>query len=64
MYTLIVENLGTMPYDNEKDAMSDYNQYVYMSQDGYGRIADCIVTLMKDDDIIKQYVPAKFDHEL
>ena len=56
-YEVIVGNIGTV-YDGGSRRLADknYAEYVQQSKSDYGRAAGESVTLMKDDDIAKEYV--------
>ncbi len=57
---LYVGNIGCVnDYDTLEEAMKDYNEYVELSQNGYGRCAYESVILfdMETDEIILDYQP-------
>jgi hypothetical protein len=55
-YQVIVGNVGTV-YDgsNKAHALSEYDAYVLLSVDGYGRVADEGVCLMEDGEPIAEH---------
>lgn len=59
-YEVIVGNIGTLNYTNKGLAKLDYNIYVKESKSGKGNAANEPVTLMKDGEIIQEYIP---EHE-
>lgn len=56
-YEVIVGNIGTMPYTNNKLAKECYDTYVTLSKSGSGKAANEPVTLTKDGEIIEEYTP-------
>jgi len=58
MYEVIVGNVGTVHTGNdEREALLIFSTYVDRSKAGRGRCGTEEVTLMKDGDIAKQYLP-------
>jgi len=57
-YQVIVGNVGTV-YEgtNGFTATRDYNSYVGISKRGIGRAGNEPVTMIKDDEIHKEYQP-------
>lgn len=57
-YQVIVGNIGTV-YEgtNGFEAIKEYNQYVSISKEGTGRAGNEQVTLLRDNDIYKEYLP-------
>lgn len=55
-WEVVVGNIGTV-YDgsNGFEATKEYNQYVRLSKDNYGRVAGESVILFRDDDVYKEY---------
>jgi hypothetical protein len=57
-WELIVGNLGTVYSGTDGfHAIVDFNEYVKMSKDGYGRVAGEPVTLFKNGEVHKEYEP-------
>ncbi len=59
-YSLYVGNIGHIDdYNTVQEAMKDYNEYVELSQNGYGRCAYEEVTLfdLETDEIVLDYQP-------
>lgn len=56
-YQVVVGNVGTMDYTNERLARRCYTTYVTMSKTGQTRAAHEPVTLFKDGEIIEEYQP-------
>ena len=57
-YSVIVSNLGTVhTTSKEHEARKEFNDYVTLSKQGYGRVGHESITLMEDGEIIKEYLP-------
>jgi len=56
-YEVIVGNAGTMQYENYTLAKECYDTYVRLSKDSETRVSNEPVTLMKDGEIIAEYIP-------
>lgn len=56
-YEVVVGNVGTMPYTNKKLAMDCYKTYVTLSKNRETRAANEPVTLLKDGEILEEYIP-------
>jgi hypothetical protein len=57
-YEVVVGNIGTVYKGKAKRlALKDYTNYIGQSQSGGGKAAGEPVTLLADDDIIKEYLP-------
>jgi hypothetical protein len=57
-YTVIVGNLGTVYGGaNRFDANVTFLCYRSMSMRGYGRTANEPVTMLADDDIVREHIP-------
>lgn len=55
-YEVIVGNIGTVYQGNNGfEATKEYNQYVRLSKDNYGRAAGEDVTIIRDNDVYKEY---------
>lgn len=59
-YQVIVGNVGTV-HDgtNKGEAKQVYEEYVKLSEHGYGRVAYESVLLMEDEEPIEEYVGAR-----
>jgi len=57
-WTVIVGNIGTV-YEgcNSHEAQQSYKTYVSLSQQGYGRGGDEVVTLIKGEEIVQEHLP-------
>lgn len=60
-YEIIVGNVGTMGYTNKKLALECYNTYKELSIKNETRAAGEPVTLLKDGEIIEEYLPEEID---
>jgi hypothetical protein len=61
MYEVIVGNIGTVySGDNLEHATAIFDSYVAQSRSTFGRAAGESVTLLQDDDIIREY---EVEHE-
>jgi hypothetical protein len=57
-YQVIVGNVGTViDTNNKKEADKTYKQYMHDSDDNIGRVGGEIVTLMEDDEIVREFNP-------
>lgn len=54
-YQLVVSNIGCFNYTNKKQAISEYQEYVQASKSNIGLTSGEDVTLMKNDEIIKEH---------
>ena len=55
-YDLVVGNVGTVyTGTNGFEAIRDYNEYVRLSKDNYGRVGGEDVTLFKNGEPYKEY---------
>jgi hypothetical protein len=54
-YEVIVGNIGTMNFTNQKIAIKTYNDYKRQSIGKVGRAADENVTLLKNGEIVKEH---------
>ncbi len=55
-YEVIVGNIGTVHTgSNGKDALEAFGEYVKLSRGNYGRAAGESVTLLADEEPIKEY---------
>jgi hypothetical protein len=59
-YEVIVGNIGKMDYTNNKLAKECYDTYVALSTKGETRAANEPVTLIKDGNIIAEYIPDNY----
>lgn len=58
LYAVVVGNTGTVFTGNkENEARKEFNHYMKLSKQGYGRAAHESVTLMEDGEILKEYLP-------
>ena len=63
-YEVLVGNIGTVHrVENEEEAKSCFDAYVEKSKAGDGRAAGEEVSLFKNDELVKDYVPAEEDEE-
>lgn len=56
VYQVIVGNIGTMEYTSKKLALECFNTYVSLSKSDTGRASGEDVTLMANDDPIREYL--------
>lgn len=56
-YEVVVGNVGTLSYTNKKLAKEDYRLSVIESKSGKGRAGNEPVTLLKDGEILEDYIP-------
>jgi len=57
-YRVIVGNIGTVHEGPSKqEAMKRFKEYLYQSKDGGGRAGHETVTLLLDDEVLKEHVP-------
>lgn len=58
-YSVIVSNIGTV-YDgsSKREAYQAFSSYTADSKENYGRASRETVTLIRDDEILKEYRPA------
>lgn len=54
-YTILVGNIGNIPADTKKEALTIFDQYVEESKNGHGRASGEHVTLFEDDEPLKEY---------
>jgi hypothetical protein len=63
-YQVIVGNIGTVCNTNIVNAaVGVYEEYVKQSKSGYGRAGGEPVTLLKDNEPYKEYVPFEIDED-
>lgn len=55
-YEVIVGNVGNMPYTSKKLAYDCFNSYVTISKSNTTRAAGESVTLLKNGEIIEEYI--------
>jgi hypothetical protein len=56
MYQVIVGNVGTVYHgDSELDAREKYDEYVMQSMHGRGRASGEDVTMLADDEIVRNF---------
>jgi len=56
-WDLVVGNVGTFRYgSNGFEAVRDYNDYVRMSKDNYGRVSGETVILFRDGEVYREYL--------
>lgn len=56
-YEVIVGNIGTMDYTNKKLAKECYDTYVTLSKEGATRVSNEPVTLLRNGDVLEEYIP-------
>lgn len=56
-YEVVVGNVGTLSYTNKKLAKEDYRLSVIESKSGKGRAGNEQVTLLKNGEILEEYIP-------
>lgn len=57
MYEVLVSNIGLVAHgDNAFNANTVYNTYVGQSKRGMGRVAGENVTMLRNGEIVKEYI--------